>query len=56
MWAVVGSKGGAILYDLLESEKLATEIRDIVNDGIGPEWDLVNEELERRRASGKLGI
>jgi hypothetical protein len=40
---------GAIVYDLLDSKEEAIEICAILNDGIGPEWGAVEEELTRRR-------
>jgi hypothetical protein len=39
---------GAILYDLLETKQQARVIRDVLLDGIGPEWDAVKAELEKR--------
>jgi len=47
-FAVVDGQG-ATVYDLLDSKGEAIEIRAILNDGIGPEWDAVEEELTRRR-------
>lgn len=41
---------GAVVYDLLDSPEEAKEIAAICNDGIGPEWDAVEPELDRRRA------
>jgi len=40
---------GATVYDLLDSKEEAIEICAILNDGIGLEWDAVEEELTRRR-------
>lgn len=39
---------GGVLYDLLESRDEARAIRDVLRDGIGPEWDAVDAELQRR--------
>lgn len=47
--AVLDALGGSV-YDLLKSKEEACKIRDILNDGIGPEWDAVEPELYRRRA------
>lgn len=46
-YAVVHKSGG-IEYDLLETRELAVVIRDVLNAGIGPEWDAVSAELETR--------
>lgn len=40
---------GAIEYDLLESRKEATQIKNVLNSGIGPEWDAVSQELRARK-------
>jgi hypothetical protein len=39
---------GAILYDLLERKSIANAIRDVLRDGIGPDWNAVEAELEKR--------
>ena len=44
-YAVLTSNG-AIEYDLLESRSLAVQIRNILNRGIGPDWDAVEREME----------
>lgn len=49
-YAVV-QKGGGIEYDLLETRELAVKIRDVLNAGVGPDWDEVSVELERMGAS-----
>lgn len=46
----VVTQSGAIVYDLLETRREAEEICDVLNSGIGPEWDAVSAELERRTA------
>jgi hypothetical protein len=65
LYKVVGKKdsgyavvthAGAIEYDLLGERKLAVAIKGILNAGIGPEWDLVLPELERRGISSETGI
>lgn len=52
-YAVV--QGGAIEYDLLETRSDANAIRDVLNDGFGPEWEAVEAELERRRTAERRG-
>lgn len=54
-YAVVQVAGG-IEYDLLGERKLAVAIKNILNEGIGPEWDPVLSELERRGISAETGI
>lgn len=43
-YAVLSESGG-IEYDLLESRTEAEEICEVLNDGIGPEWDAVEKAL-----------
>ena len=45
-YAILTENGG-IEYDLLESRTEADEICEVLNSGIGPEWDAVIAELER---------
>jgi hypothetical protein len=51
--AVVGRKDNAIMYDLLDSKLEAIKICEILNEGIGPDWDEVGPELERRLDAAK---
>lgn len=46
-YAVVARSGG-IEYDLIETKAMAVAIRRVLNAGIGPEWDAVERELQRR--------
>lgn len=39
---------GAVKYDLLDTRSKASDIAAVLNDGIGPEWDAVERELDRR--------
>lgn len=48
-FAVVTAQG-AIEYDLILSRKEAEQIRDILNDGVGPEWEAVANEMKSREA------
>ncbi len=41
-------------YDLLESRSLATLICEILNAGIGPDWEAVEEEIDRRTLAGRV--
>jgi hypothetical protein len=54
-YKVVGSgpygvtlRSGIIEYDLVDSRVEADTICAILNEGIGPEWDLVEPELRKR--------
>lgn len=38
-------QGGGIEYDLLETKQEADEICEVLNRGIGPEWDEVEAAL-----------
>jgi len=55
-YKVVGSKGsgfavvdraGATEYDLIKTRECAVAIKNVLNRGIGPEWDAVEAELVR---------
>jgi len=46
-YAVVHESGG-IEYDLLESRAEADEICEVLNEGVGPEWDAVEKALRER--------
>lgn len=37
--------GGGIEYDLIDTKQEADEICEVLNRGIGPEWDAVEAEL-----------
>lgn len=50
-YAVV-MKNGVIEYDLIEKKEDAEEICDILNRGIGPEWDAVEAELDKAQDAG----
>ena len=39
-------ENGAVEYDLLDTRTEADEICEVLNCGIGPEWDAVITELE----------
>jgi len=46
--------GGGVLYDLIDmpiaaARKEASVIARICNSGIGPDWDSVSAEMERRK-------
>lgn len=45
-WAVAEKRGG-IVYDLLETKGEAKRICDVLNMGIGPEWESVEKALKR---------
>lgn len=51
-YAVVYVVGGGIEYDLIDRKEDAEEICEILNRGIGPEWDLVESELDKRVDAG----
>ncbi len=46
-YAVVDNLGG-IVYDLLDSRKEAVAIKNVLNKGIGPEWDAVSAALAKK--------
>jgi len=54
-FAVTDAKGGT-LYDLIESRTEADSIRDVLNSGIGPEWNAVENELAMRMGGGKMEL
>lgn len=51
-FAVIAATG-AIEYDLLERRVDANDICEILNRGIGPEWDAVEAELDRIEGTGR---
>ncbi|HXN71491.1 MAG TPA: hypothetical protein VN861_02945 [Candidatus Acidoferrales bacterium] len=42
--------GGGLEYDLIYARKDADIICGILNEGIGPEWDDVEPEFNKRKA------
>ena len=60
---VVGSKSvgygvrhidGYMEYDLLESRTLAKLICEILNQGIGPQWDAIEDEIDLLSLSSRI--
>lgn len=42
---------GAVVYDLLDNTEEARDICAVLNCSIGPDWDAVSAELEKRKAA-----
>jgi hypothetical protein len=42
------TEDGVMLYDLIESRSEAEIIRDVCDEGLGPEWDAIEDEVVRR--------
>jgi hypothetical protein len=47
-WFVQESRGGGIIYDMIETEIEASVIADVLNEGKGPNWDDIRVEVKRR--------
>lgn len=50
-WAIVEAGNSAVVYDLLDSYVEAKVICTVLNEGKGPEWDKIRDEVEKRLRS-----
>jgi hypothetical protein len=49
----VDDANGELVYDLIDDEQEARDICAVLNRGIGPDWETVSPEVEKRRKRRK---